>query len=134
MSSADKMSAIKDKFGKPKGTGILGKPPAPEDAPDNLKKAEVIPEAGGALDQMAGEKTPANDPPKSKAKPEPAKPAPVKKIKPNAKGKMPEGYVQLNGRVLKDVRLRMAIASKIHEKEMGEIITEAFELWEAKHS
>lgn len=47
--------------------------------------------------------------------------------------RLPEGYKQLNGGVPADVHLRVMIATKVHGKTVGEIVAEAFALWEKKN-
>jgi hypothetical protein len=141
MSATDKLQALKQK-----GFGAFATPPKPEDAPQNLRKAEVIPEEGAKpapvaepvspLHQAAaGDLSPANDKPKAE-KPRDVVAPKVERGKvatARPRGAMPAGHVQINGRVPEEVRLEIAIASKVHKKEVGEIIAEAFALWKKKH-
>lgn len=144
MSATDKLQALKQK-----GFGAFAAPPKPEDAPHNLKKAEVIPEEGKAAAPMpepetatlhqaaAGDLPAANDRPRQE-RPRDVVPAKADRSKTataqsRPRGAMPAGHVQINGRVPEEVRLEISIASKVHKKEVGEIIAEAFALWKKKH-
>lgn len=142
MSATDKLQALKQK-----GFGAFAAPPKPEDAPHNLKKAEVIPEDGVKAapepetvtlhHAAAGDLAAANDRPRQE-KPRDVVPAKPDRAKATAaqsrpRGAMPAGHVQINGRVPEEVRLEISIASKVHKKEVGEIIAEAFALWKKKH-
>ncbi|HRE22472.1 MAG TPA: hypothetical protein PKW21_15765 [Rhabdaerophilum sp.] len=136
MSATDKLAALKQK-----GFGAFSTPPRPEDAPQNLRKSEVIPELAEsemppASDRTALETAAAGD--LSAANDAPAIVRTRGRVRGAAKGTpkstVREGFGQVNGRVPADVRLRILVASKVHGKDIGEIITEGFLLWEKKHA
>ena len=124
MTVSDKLAALKNgKFGG------FGSPPKPDEAPQTMGKSEVIPDETKATQQ------PVPQAEASSPTVEPAKPAAKRRAssKKKTNSALPDGYVQLNGRVPRELHKKMRLAGIEHGKDLGEIIAEAFELWEKRH-
>ena len=145
--SAAKFASLKVTADAAKNLDLLrakgfGPPPAPEDVPPLVGGPASIPtrtdaglqEIAGDTDKArlheaaAGELPVAND---SKPKRRHKR---VRGVEVGERReRIPEGYKQLNGAVPADVHLKCKIASNVHGKTVGEILTEALDLWHKKH-
>lgn len=141
MSASDNFQALRAKM---KGV-VLPEPPKPADAPENLKRADLVTDDAGmdALagdadhvrlhEAAAGELSAANDAPPKPRKPVVRKQQRTASRKSDPQGRTLEGYKQLSGRVPDSVHLDAIIAAKRLGVDVGEIITEALAMWHKKN-
>ena len=122
---------------------VFPDPPRPEDAPENLRRPDLIAEAAAPVETnttrlqeaTAGDLDAANDAEPSPRKAKPARKAVVERSsgRKSEQGRTLEGYKQLSGRVPSKVHLDAIIAAKTRGVDVGEIIAEALAMWHKKN-